>query len=440
LTLPNWFILQAPPNVDLEIDYWKKLAWHRVQLLEQLPHNASLVIRDNFPIFDDALDQIYDDYRLGAYLLRLVAATNRRLEAWLIESEGDLFEQLYYDRTDSMEQKIEILETIFGSENVMKYEEFKYNKDEEYNETLASLYDEFHSSRGRIRKDFLICVHFSQVPWMVSNRRGYLRKGWVVSNEVSFRGSLKRAFERILQNEIEKAQNRLGIREDIDQAVQEIENKLSKHTQIRSQFAGIEFEGRDLQSHPEVFPPCIINLFFEFEQTGRLTHVHRLQLGFFLKKIGMTVDEQLFYWFEKSVDNVGVNFENFQRTSGYQIRHLYGLEGGRKDYEMPKCSTIATGYFCPFVHLTPNILSQFLKENYLTQKKDRTLSEKQLARLISQSSSNPTQACTEYFRLIYRRRPYRKIVHPLQWTRDATKLEGLQKKPKEEESSKKQDE
>ncbi len=429
LTLPNWFILQPPPNVDLEIEHWKKLAWHRVQLLERLPHNASQVIRDNFPVFDDALDQKYDDYRLGAYLLRLVAATNRRLEAWLIESEGDLFEQLYYDRTANMEQKIEIFETLFGSENVMKYEEFKFKKDEEYNETLASLYDEFHSRR----RDFLVCVHFSQVPWMVSNRKGYLRKGWVVSNEVSFRGSLKRAFERQFQKEIEKAQNRLGIREDIDQAVQEIENKLSKHTQIRPQFSGIEFEGRDLQSHPEVFPPCIISLFFEFEQTGRLTHVHRLQLGFFLKKIGMTVEDQLLYWFEKSVDNVGVNFENFQRTSGYQIRHLYGLEGGRKDYEMPKCSTIATGYFCPFVHLTPNILSQFLKENYLTQKKGREFSEKQLQRLISLSSNNPTQACTEYFRYIYRRLPYRKIVHPLQWTRDATRFEGLHKKPEEEE-------
>lgn len=428
LTLPNWFILQAPPNVDLEIGQWKKLAWHRVQLLEQLPHNASQVIRDNFPVFDDALDQIYNDYRLGAYLLRLVAATNRRLEAWLIESEGDLFEQLYYDRTDNMEQKIEILETLFGSENVMKYDEFKYEMDEEYNETLAILYDEFHSRRTR--RDFLICVHFTQVPWMVSNRKGYLRKGWVISNEASFRGSLKKAFERCFQKEIEKAQNRLGIREDIDQVVQELENKLSRHTQIRSQFSGFEFEDRDLQSHPEVFPPCIINLYFEFEQTGRLTHVHRLQLGFFLKRIGMTVDEQLLYWFEKSVDNVGVNFENFQRTSGYQIRHLYGLEGGKKDYEMPKCSTIATGYFCPFVHLAPKILSEFLAKNYLTQKKERTLSEKQLSMLISQSSSNPTQACTEYFRLIYRRKPYSKFVHPLQWTKFAIRLEGLQKDEK----------
>jgi DNA primase large subunit len=429
LSLPNWFILQPPPNLDIDVERWKRLAWERVQLLEQLPHNPSQVIRDNFPTYDDALDQIYDNYRLGAYLLRLVAATNRRLEAWLIESEGDLFEQLYFDRTDSKDQKMAIYKKLFGSDNVMEYEEYKYKMDEEQNENLAKLYHEIHSSRGRVARDFLICVHFSQVPWMVSNRKGYLRKGWIVSNEISFRGSLKKAFESKLQDEIEKAQNLLGVRENIDQVVQEIEQNLSKHAQIRSQFAADDFEGRDLYSHPEVFPPCMINLYFEFERTGRLTHTHRLQLGFFLKKVGMSVEEQMQYWFEKSVDNVGISFTEFQRTSGYQIRHLYGLEGGKKDYEVPKCSTIATSYFCPFVHLAPALLIKFLSTNYLTQKKSRVPSEKQLEKIVTQSANNPTEACTSYFPLIYGKPSYRKIVHPLQWARVAMKLEGLVKEP-----------
>ncbi|MFX0014141.1 MAG: hypothetical protein ACFFB2_06600 [Promethearchaeota archaeon] len=425
MSLPDWFILQSPPDLDIDIAKWKQLAWKRVELLEQLPQGRSRVVRDHFPpTEDESLSHNYYDYRLGAYLLRLIAATNRRLEAWLIESEGDLFEYLYSDRT-TIDQKKSIFRHLFGNNNVMDYEDFKSEMDENNNENLAELYHQFHSGRGRIASDFLICVHFSQVPWMVSNRRGYLRKGWIISNENSFRGSLKKAFEEKFQNDIEKAQDLLGMNEIIDQTVQEIEQNLAKHTKIRSQFSSDEFEGKDLQSHPEIFPPCMIFLFSEFESTGRLIHAHRLQLGFFLKKIGMSVDDQLHYWFEKSVDNRNITYAEFQRTSGYQIRHLYGLEGGKKDYDVPKCSTIATSYFCSFIHLDPAILIEFLSNNYLTNKKSIVPSKKQLERIISQSSSNPTLACTEYFPIIYGRTFYGKIVHPLQWARFASKIEGL---------------
>ncbi|UCE13599.1 MAG: hypothetical protein JSV04_00125 [Candidatus Heimdallarchaeota archaeon] len=424
-SIPDWFILQSPPNLEIDIDQWKKLAWERVKLLEALPQDSSQVIRDHFPTYDENLSKLYEDYRLGAYLLRLVAATNRRLEAWLIESEGDLFERLYFDRTDSVDQKTAILKSVFGPSNVMNYEEFKYTMDEQHNEYLAELYHEYHSTRRGSLRDFLICVHFTQVPWMISNRRGYLRKGWVMSNEASFRGSLKKAFEKKLQEEVEKAQELLGINEKIDQAVQEIEQNLAKHTQIRSQFAGTELVGRDLPSHPEIFPPCMVYLFFELEKTGRLIHAHRLQLGFFLKKIGMSVEDQLHYWYEKSVDNVGVSFTEFQRTSGYQVRHLYGLEGGKKDYNVPKCSTIATSYFCPFVHLAPDILVDFLSNNFLTKRKSLTPSKRQQETFVSRSAKDPTLTCTQYFQIIHGRQPYGKFVHPMQWARFATKIEGL---------------
>jgi len=323
MPLPNWFLLQAPPNLNIDVKAWRELAWNRVQLLEKLPNNPSQVIRDYFPTYDEEINQIYEDYRLGAYLLRLVAATNNRLESWLIEVEGDLFERLYYDRTESIDQKVEIYRHVFGEENVLRYEEFKEKMDEEHNEYLAELYQQYHTSRSRAKGDFLLCVHFSKVPWMVSQRKGYLRKGWVVSNESSFRGVLKKAFEKQLEIEITKAQDLLGIREDIDTTVQDLEQELSKHVQIRSQFSGGEIEGENIFLHPVVFPPCMLHLYIEFENTGRLIHAQRLQLGFFLKRIGMTVEEQLHYWYEKSVDNVGKTFSEFKRTSGYQIRHLY---------------------------------------------------------------------------------------------------------------------
>ena len=126
-------------NKDIDVLEWKKLAWERVKLLERLPHDPSQVVRDFFPSYEDDLNQIYDDYRLGAYLLRLVAATNSRLESWLIEAEGDLFERLYFDRTETVEQRINIFQHVFGERNVLGYEEFKNKMDEGQNEYLAEL-------------------------------------------------------------------------------------------------------------------------------------------------------------------------------------------------------------------------------------------------------------------------------------------------------------
>ena len=436
MSLPNWFILQSPPNLNIEIREWKQLALHRVKLLENLPSNPSQVIRDYFPTHEDSLDETYEQYRLGAYLLRLVAATNRSLEAWLIESEGDLFERLYFDRT-TPDQKRAIFRRVFGEQNVMEYEEFKNSKDESKNVILAKLYNDYIAGLRRgASRDFLICIHFSQVPWMISNRKGYLRKGWVVSNENSFRGSLKKAFEKSLQVEIERNQNLLGVREEIDEAVQELEQQLAKHTQIRSRFSSDDLEGSLLHNHPEIFPPCMIYISTELESTRRLTHTKRLQLGFFLKRVGMSVDEQLNYWFEKSIDNVNISYNEFLRTSGYQIRHLYGLEGGKKDYNVPKCSTIATSYFCPFIHLDPESLHEFLTENHLTKAHSVEISPTLIDRLVEESSKDPTSCCTKYFSYIYNRTPYRKIVHPLQWVRISSKIIGIynvgNQEPKEE--------
>lgn len=404
---------------------WKKLALDRIKLLEDLPRNPSQVIHDTFPYHDVGLPEIYKNYLLGAYLLRLVAATNRRLEAWLIETEGDLFQQLYFDRVESHEERTRFFQAIFGSENVMHYEEFKSIMDESQNPHLTQLYEDIHfGQKGGSRRDFIICVHFTQVPWMVANRRGYLRKGWVISSETDFRGSLKKAFEQKFEHEIEKAQNLLGLREDIDQVVQEIEQHLAQHVQIRSQFGEIDLEGYNLHTNPELFPPCMAYLSMELERSGRLTHVHRLQLGFFLKKTGMSVDEQLQYWYEKSVDNVGVSFSTFQRQAGYQIRHLYGLEGGRTDYHVPKCSTIATGYFCPFVHLAPDLLTKYLKANALNRSNPRSTPHNQITRIVGRSGSDPTLACTWFFRIVYGRPAPRKIVHPLQWSLAASEIKS----------------
>ncbi len=51
MSLPTWFILQAPPNLEIDIRLWKQLAMNRVKMLESLTKDPSQVIRDNLTGF-----------------------------------------------------------------------------------------------------------------------------------------------------------------------------------------------------------------------------------------------------------------------------------------------------------------------------------------------------------------------------------------------------
>jgi DNA primase large subunit len=140
----------------------------------------------------------------------------------------------------------------------------------------------------------------------------------------------------------------------------------------------------------------------------------RVQLGVFLKKMGMPVEEQLEFWFQKSVDNAGQTFEEFSRRAGYQVRHIYGLEGGHKDYDVPACRTIQTGYFCPFSHLSSNALREGLLLRF------PNAPENAMARVLQEASvGRPSLACSILLAAATDS-PSRPMRHPMQWVKKMT--------------------
>jgi len=232
-----------------------------------------------------------------------------------------------------------------------------------------------------------------------------------------FRPTLKRRFEEKLEVEIENAQDFLKPNPEVEKLAHSFAEDLEQHVQLRSRFSFPEFEGKELFSQIEIFPPCMRILKTNIERTGYLTHFERLQLGFYLKRMGMNIDEQLRFWFEKSVDNVGLVYEEFLREHRYQIRHIYGLEGGRKDYDVPSCRSIARGYFCPFVHLSPENLSQLLREGLPGAK---GLNERIIAFILKcVLNRRQKEACSRTFAAIYQRQGPKWVNHPLQWVQEA---------------------
>lgn len=104
------------------------------------------------------------------------------------------------------------------------------------------------------------------------------------------------------------------------------------------------------------FPPCMINLHRSLRNKHRLSHNQRFSYSLFLKDIGMPVEEAITFWkteYQQAPSgnhNCCHNWQNDEKKFVYGIRHLYGLEGGKKNYSSRSCSHFQsfTEGSCPF--------------------------------------------------------------------------------------------
>ncbi|XP_059159774.1 uncharacterized protein LOC131943581 [Physella acuta] len=103
----------------------------------------------------------------------------------------------------------------------------------------------------------------------------------------------------------------------------------------------------DLWTNCSMFPPCMENLMTELRVRHRLRHHDRVQLTLFLKELGLPVHEALLLWkreYSTPVANGSSSchhgWHGNERRYIYNIRHLYGLEGGHVNYKAHSCSAI----------------------------------------------------------------------------------------------------
>jgi DNA primase large subunit len=94
------------------------------------------------------------------------------------------------------------------------------------------------------------------------------------------------------------------------------------------------------------FPPCMMHLHLELRHKHRLSHYARFYYTLFLKECGMSLEEALVYWkyeYSKPHNCNSSCIHDWQTDNKkfiYSIRHMYGLEGGRKNYKCPDCYCI----------------------------------------------------------------------------------------------------
>ena len=431
MSAPDWVITKRIREVSIPQEYfqidmedWPRIARERinkfVQKLQWYPGEG--VNRANIE------KEIYEEFA-GHGLLRLVAAEDPRVQGWLVEQEGDLFDWRFR-KAKTTEIKIEVAKYLFGEKNVIAPRDLWARFDIEK--------QPFKEFKMKARRSGSMAVHFTCVPKMISSRSALLINGWVVALIDDFAGSVKSAFEKVLRTRIGESKESLDriMRGSVSEPIMELKKELSKIIHSMSVTSGkIEWGGYKLFTRQSVFPQCMMDLYNEVMSQGHISHEERLQLGLFLKNIGMSVDEQLLFWYEKAVDNVGMTYDQFANGApGYQIRYMYGLEGGRTDYSAHKCASIQDRGYCSFLHqsvanIDENIRKEIKNPSNLQEDLMRELSRKVV-------DKKPGEACALMFQLRYKWRSY-PVKHPIGYLRQAAKALKIIKKedPEEKETS-----
>ena len=125
-------------------------------------------------------------------------------------------------------------------------------------------------------------------------------------------------------------------------------------------------------------PLCMRNLHRQLEQERHLKHGGRQQLGLFLKGIGLSLEDALWFWREHFAPRTTA--EQFQKNYAYNVRHSYGKEGKRADYTPYSCLKIisnnpGTGdhHGCPFKTFSEQSLAAALKELKVSPQDQRAI-------------------------------------------------------------------
>ncbi|DBA04027.1 TPA: hypothetical protein N0F65_009374 [Lagenidium giganteum] len=145
------------------------------------------------------------------------------------------------------------------------------------------------------------------------------------------------------------------------------------------------------------FPLCMKHLHHKLRSNNHLKYDGRVQYRMFLKGLGLSAQENLEFW--RSAFTKIMATSKFEKEYAYNIRHSYGLEGARKDYEPLNCQQIVSGgaprngqyHGCPFNHWGTYFLRAQLAN-------DQRISHGALDHILrSASSGNPQEACRRYF-------------------------------------------
>lgn len=359
------------------------------------------------------------------YTLRLVFCRTEELRRKFVRNESTLF-KIRYNMLQPKEQHEFVQlnaaklawEYILTEEKADKFDQLVAASGPTIRSVLAiensgdasfSLTSEQVRQHIRAKESF-IRLPFEKVPTLVSLRQVYLERGYAFIPSTLQVSLLSVVFSDLLAHALMKTFQALPRLEEDDRLLPLLNNLLRN-------FASIQYDGMGEGSASDItaasvttteitkhYPLCATHLQRNLVLNSHLKYGGRQQLGLFLKGIGLNVDEALKFWLFQFTKLSKMNMDSFNKEYKYNVRHVYGLEGGRINYKPWDCNTILLKpkpqkgeyHGCPYRDLALDALVGNLNEMGITDQHD-------INGIVEDVNKHDyTVACTRVFELTHK--------------------------------------
>ncbi|XP_020253481.1 probable DNA primase large subunit isoform X1 [Asparagus officinalis] len=419
-------LYRSAPDIEVRIDDFELYAIDRLRVLKGISDGLS---RGKKP---DEMEKLVEElWRanmrhqdpseitkkdiISHFVLRLVYCRSEELRKWFLQMETTLFRCRY--RAESYESQKMIMSEFNITNKPIGSAEYETVKDKLV-QVARSI------SQTSISDTIFFKVPFEEVPDLVASRRVFLRKGYayVAMNQVV--SLLVTHFQSTLSKALDLTNSKwltimVHERDRLKPMVEALSTSyLGPDYSQPKEYADISLKDIE-QLASSSFPLCMRHLFDKLREDHHLKHGGRMQLGLFLKGVGLKLEDALAFW--RAEFSPKVNTERFDKEYAYSIRHNYGKEGKRTDYTPYSCqkiisSTTGSGdHGCPYRH--------FSEENLRAALGKMGVGGHTLEDVIDKARNHHYQlACTLTFEAIHATSCESGINHPNQYFSESRKI------------------
>ncbi|XP_057420164.1 probable DNA primase large subunit [Lotus japonicus] len=371
-TIPSY---RSAPPLEVRLEDFESFAIDRLRVLKGISDGMSRgkkqeemekLVKDLWRVnmrHQHASEVLNKDI-ISHFVLRLVYCRTEDLRKWFLSMECALFRYRFRSLYTAEAQRAVMEEFDLSGSAVTKME-FQDIK-EKLGQVARSMGQPLPTLDAIFYK-----VPFEEVPELVAGRKVFIKQGYayVAMNQVVsfvatlFRSQLSKTL--ILTNRKWTSSIREQEKHRLTPIVEALcSSYLGPDLSQPREYAEISLKDID-QIAKSSFPLCMRHLFDKLKEDHHLKHGGRMQLGLFLKGVGLNLDDALAFWRAEFSKKVGL--EKFEKEYAYNIRHNYGKEGKRTDYTPYSCQKVISStpgagdqHGCPYRHFSEENLKAAL--------------------------------------------------------------------------------
>eukprot|EP00457_Paulinella_chromatophora_P006721 gb/GEZN01006740.1/.p1 GENE.gb/GEZN01006740.1/~~gb/GEZN01006740.1/.p1 ORF type:complete len:464 (+),score=69.94 gb/GEZN01006740.1/:67-1458(+) len=387
---------RTPPQQEISLHQFEAVAIARLSVLRQaellecskMHKNQGELLKDileatkKFELTDPQVDQI------SHFILRLAFCRSPELRQWFMKYELLLFRARFEHSVFDVDG--------FFEENDLKYRPIT---SQEY-EGNRTLYDNLAAMSRDEKFGPYYKVPFEEATQLVRFRNVYLSNGDAYVSRKHLGSLVAGKFRTYLSRQL-AITNRSTAALRRDERVGPMLATLSRLSpSYKTTFTGGTVTRDQLPMlSDQSFPLCMHVLYKGLKKDNHLKHGGRMQLGLFLKAIGLSLDDSLAFW--RSSFSPKTPPDKFDKQYAYNVRHNYGKEGRRTSYTPYGCAKIIQStpgpsdhHGCPFRHFD----AQSLK-NKLGERRVPNHMSKEIIQLVQ--GQHYQLACRKYFEVTH---------------------------------------